>query len=307
MSTYCAKLDRVSATNFIENVNRVGLTSMEKTGQIYYVDGNRLSSGDGSTWASAFQKLSEALAASQTNMDLSGPRNWAGRNTIYFKGDDCGDSGNQIEDLVLFADKTDIIGVGSKDSYSMPCIVGNHVPTNGMSTRFYNVQFRGAVASGGIIITLASTSSGIQFHGCHFNGWSTTPATIGLKSTASPRLEVHNCKFFGAFSTAAIHLLTGDGNGTIIANNLIQSAGIGIDIDSGFDCTNEQAWIIDNRIKATGLVIDDDAECLAIMGNLGSSAGALGATSHDITHVGSAGNIISGATTAATVPFATIA
>jgi hypothetical protein len=274
----------------------------ERAGQVYFVDGNKTDdSGDGSTWDNAFMYLSTALAASHANIALTAARNWAGRNTIYVKGDPI------TEDLVLFADKTDVIGVGAKDSYDMPCIVGNHVPTNGMSTRFFNVQFRGAVASGGIIMTLTSGNSGIKFVGCHFNGWSTTPATIGLKSTASPRLEVIGCKFFGAFSTAAIHLLTGDGNGTVIKNNLIQSAGIGIDIDSGFTCANEQAWIVDNRIISTGLVIDDDATGLAIMGNLGSSAGALGATSHDITHVGSAGNIISGATTAATVPFATIA
>jgi hypothetical protein len=310
MATFCSKLDRVSSTNFVENLNRAGVTSMQNTGRTYYVDGNRTSSGDGSTWESAFTKLSTALAASHANICTAGLRNWAGRNTIYFKGDDINDagtSGNQLEDLVLLADKTDVIGVGARNAYSMPCIVGNHVPTNGMSTRFYNVQFRGAIASGGIIWTLASTSSGIQFHGCHFNGWSTAPATIGLKSTASPGLIVSGCKFLGAFSTAAIHLLAGNGNGTIIENNIIGSAGIGIDIDSGFSCANEQAWIIDNRIKATGLVIDADSEDICVMGNLGVSGGTFGANSHDMPSANSVGNIITGSNITGTVPFATIA
>lgn len=281
---------------------------MEKTGQIYYVDGNRTSSGDGSTWASAFTKLSTALAASHANIALTGARNWAGRNTIYMKMDSITDTAkNGVEDLVLLADKTDVIGVGANDSYSMACISGNHVPTNGMGTRFYNILFRGPVATGGIIWTLASTSSGIEFHNCTFSGWSTTPATIGLKSTASPRLKVENCTFTGAFSTAAIHLLTGDGNGTIIKDNLINSAAIGIDIDSGFSCANEQAWIVDNRIKATGLVIDADSEDICVMGNLGVSGGTFGANSHDMPSANSVGNIITGSNITGTVPFATIA
>jgi len=271
-------------------------------GQVYYVDGNRINdSGDGLSWATAFQKLSTGLAASHANIALSANRNWAGRNTIFVKADSI------TEDLVRFADKTDVVGVGAKDSYSMPCIVGNHVPTVGMSTRFYNVQFRGAIASGGDIITLTSALEGIQFHGCHFNGWSTTPATIGLKSTASPRLQICNCKFLGAFSTAAIHLLTGDGNGTIIQGNLIQSAGIGIDIDSGFTCANEQAFIVDNCIVATGLVIDDDADTIVEMGNLGISGGAFGGTSHDMGSHLAVGNIVTGSDITGTVPFATIA
>jgi len=301
-------MNRTNTTDFMRDegvgIMQTDLEAMfyaERAGEVYFVDGNKTDdSHDGSTWANAFKYLSTALAASHANIAITANRNWAGRNTIYVKADSI------TEDLVLLADKTDVIGVGAKDSYDMPCIVGNHVPTNGMSTRFFNVQFRGAVASGAIIWTLASGSEGIVFKGCHFNGWSTTPATIGLKSTASPRLRIEGCKFFGAFSTAAIHLLTGDGNGTIIRDNLIQSGAIGIDIDSGFTCSNEQAWIIDNRIKATGLVIDDDSDTIVIMGNLGSSAGTLGGTSHDIPVANSAGNIIAGATTAATVPFATI-
>jgi hypothetical protein len=268
-------------------------------GQAYYVDGNSGADGQsGADWDHAFKTLAKAFAVSHANI-ASGSKTWAKRNTIYLAAD------STTEDLVLFADKTDVVGVGAKDAYSMPCIVGNHVPTNAMSCRFFNVQFRGAVASGGIIMTLSSAQSGIQFHGCHFNGWSTTPATIGLKSTASPGLVVQNCRFFGEFSTAAIHLLTGNGNGTIISNNLIQSAGIGIDIDSGFSCANEQAWVCDNYIKSTGLGIDDDADtAMVFINNRIVSAGTIGANSYDFAGPYSAGNIISGSNTATTWPLA---
>ena len=225
MATYVSKLDRVSSANFRENANRAGITEMQNTGRTYYVDGNRTSSGSGDTWESAYKTLSEALAASHANIAIAGLRNWAGRNTIYLKADSI------TEDLVLFADKTDVIGVGAKDSYDMPCIVGNHVPTNGLSTRFFNVQFRGALASGADIITLASTSSGIVFNNCHINGWSTIAATIGIKATASPRLRIENCRINGAFSTTAIDILAGDANGTMLTGNIIESAGVGIRVN----------------------------------------------------------------------------
>jgi len=279
----------------------MAIEGAQRCGVDYFVDANRtVDTGDGLSWATAFQKLATALAASHANIALTANRNWAGRNRIFLKAD------STTEDLVLLADKTDVIGVGSKDSYSMPCIIGNHVPVHTepycMGTRFFNVQFRGAVADGGIIWTLASTVSGIQFHGCHFNGWSTIPATIGLKATASPRLEVHNCKFNGAFSTAAIHLLTGEANGTLIKDNLINSAGIGIDVDSGFTCANEQAFVIGNRIKATGLVIDDDSDTMVYMDNVCISGGAFGDTSHDIPATLSVNNVVTGSDKTGLVP-----
>jgi len=279
------------------------VTFAQNPGENYYVDGNRTTTGDGKSWTSAYKTLSEGLAASHANIASTAARNWAGRNTIYVK------AGSITEDLVLFADKTDVIGVGAKDSYSMPCIVGNHVPTAGTSCRFYNVQFRGGVVTGGIIMTLASGLQGTQFHGCYFQGWSTsTCATIGLKSTASPRLEVHGCKFLGAFSTVAIELLAGDGNGTLICDNIIQSAGIGIRVNASFTCDNEQAFMNDNRIFSTGLVIDENANKFGCFGNLCCcTGGAFGATSHDIPDHRSAGNIITGNNITGTVPFATIA
>ena len=276
--------------------------NIELQGDVWYVDGNMASSGgDGKSWASAYQSLATALAASHADIARTADRQWAGRNTIYVKGD------SLEEDLVLFADKTDVIGVGAKDSYDMPCIVGNHVPTNGMSTRFFNIQFRGNVTTGGIIVTLASTSSGIVFNGCHFNGWSTTPATIGVKATASPRLRIENCTFNGAFSTTAIEILAGDANGTMITGNRINSAGVGVRVNASTTCANEQGFIDNNVIYATGLVIDENSDKFIVTRNICVSGGAFGATSHDVGTALSAGNIVTGSDVTGTVPFATIA
>ena len=278
---------------------------VEQPGQIYYVDGNRSTTGNGKSWATAYKTLSEGLAASHANIALTAARNWAGRNTIYLKADSI------TEDLILFADKTDVVGVGAKDSYDMPCIVGNHVPAaNGLSTRFFNVQFRGDLTAGADIMTLDSSNEGIVFNGCQFEGWSTTPATGGIVATASPRLRIENCKFLGAFSDAAIELGAGDGNGTVIVGNIIQSAAIGIKVDSSFTCANEQAFINDNRIfcSGSGLIIDENSDKIGVFGNYGCCvAGAFGATSHDLNVKMAAGNIFTGSDVTGTVPFATIA
>lgn len=272
----------------------------DPSGRVYYVDGNKTTAGNGSSWSDAFNTLSAALAASHADMAVASYRKWAARNTIFVIADSI------TEDLVLFADKTDVIGLGAKDSYDMPCIVGNHVPTNGMSTRFFNVQFRGDLTTGADIMTLASTSSGIVFNGCYFNGWSATVATGGVVAVASPRLRIENCKFIGGFSDAAIDLGAGDGNGTMIVNNIIEATGVGISVASTFTCANEQAYMIDNKIFATGLVIDEDSDKFKIIGNLGISGGTIGANSYDFEGTNAVGNIISGSNTATTWPLAVV-
>jgi len=76
-------------------------------GQVYYVDGNVINdSGDGTSWATAYQKLSTAMAASHANIGLASNRAWAARNIIYVRGDEI------TEDFTAMAQKTDIIGVG---------------------------------------------------------------------------------------------------------------------------------------------------------------------------------------------------
>ena len=307
MATYAAKLRKTAIDNTTVRLKPDGTItagSMEPYGKIYYVDGNRSTSGDGTTWLKAMTTLSEALAASHANIALSGyeHRNWAGRNTIFVKADSI------TENLVLFADKTDVIGVGAKDSYDMPCIVGNHVPTNGMSTRFFNVQFRGALAAGGDIITLASTSSGIVFNGCHFNGWSTTVSTGGIIAVASPGLRIENCKFLGGNSDAAIDLGAGNGNGTMITGNFIHATGDGITVASTFTCTNEQAFIDNNVIRAATICIDDDSDTFVVTNNTLISAADNDTIGNVIDSNAklAAGNIVTGDSSTQTHPFAAV-
>lgn len=312
MATYASFLrqEGIDGSTITRNLDRTISANgpMQPAGGIWYVDGNRTSSGDGKTWESAFQKLSEGLLAAATNRALTGPRNWAGRETIYFKGDDVGTSGNQVEDLILFAAHTDVIGVGACDGYAMPQILGNHIPKECGGVRFYNVLFRGENAAG-TIMTLDSTTLGIEFHGCVFNGHQDTPAAIGIQSTAAIGLKVIGCEFNGLFSTAAISLLAGNGDGTKIAHNIIEAAGIGILVNASFTCLQMAAFINDNIIyTTTGMVFNDNSNKCAIFGNLCVADGlaSINDTSHNISDGRSAGNIVTGSDETNTVPLAAI-
>ena len=106
---------------------------------IYYVDGNFGSDNQGGTggWYNAKQTLSAALAASHADI-ASGAEGWAARNVILCKGDALD------EDLVLLAQKTDVIGLGSYNANQKCGLIGNHVPTtnDAYGTRFYNFWFQ---------------------------------------------------------------------------------------------------------------------------------------------------------------------
>ena len=85
-----------------------GLYSPGVSGEIYFVDGNKSDdSGDGTTWATAYKYLATGLAASHAQISATANRAWARRNRVYV----CGDAIE--ENLTKFAEKTDVIGVGS--------------------------------------------------------------------------------------------------------------------------------------------------------------------------------------------------
>lgn len=222
------------------------------SGSTYFVDNNSGSdSNDGLTWESAFKTL--AYATTISNLDIArGSDRWARRNTIYY----CADT--ETATLVAFPNKCDVIGCGSYDANSKPGITGNHAPVNtgNYGTRFFNIWFKApAVASP--IITLASTSSGIQFHGCTFSTNGT--CTIGIQATASPFLKVVDCRFEGAFATSYITFGTGEAGGTEILNNrMFDSAASGIVAGSGMT-SSWASCISGNTISAATLVINDDA------------------------------------------------
>lgn len=237
------------------------------SGSTYFVDNNSGSdSNDGSTWDTAFKTLPKAVTIS--NADIArGSDRWARRNTIYY----CADT--ETADLVVFPNKCDVIGCGSYDANTKPGITGNHVPVNAgnQGTRFINIWFK-APADASPIVTLASTSSGVQFINCTFSATATT--TTGITATASPFLKVKGCRFEGAYVTAAISIGAGEAGGTeIVGNDILDSAAVGILVNASAT-TSWRSVIKNNLIQAATLTIDENADLFYIIGNYMISAAA---------------------------------
>jgi hypothetical protein len=233
---------------------------MDISGSTYFVDNNSGSdSNDGSSWERAFKTLARAVTIS--NLDIArGSDRWARRNTIYY----CADT--ETADLVAFPNKCDVIGCGSYDANTKPGITGNHVPVNSgnYGTRFINVWFK-APADASPIVTLASTSSGIQFINYTFSATATT--TIGIQATACPFLKVIGCRFEGAFTTSYITLGAGEAGGTEIMDNVMVDAAAAAIIIDASTTTSWAGVIKGNFIAAATFCIDDNSDKFYIVGN----------------------------------------
>lgn len=268
----------------------------------YYVDGNVSATGDG-TIDSPYLTLAEAIAASDISIALTANRWWARRNRIFLMAD------TTTESLVKFPTKCDVIGLGSYDGNTMPGITGQHAPVGeAYGTRFFNIHFK-SPATAAPIITLTNASSGIQFHGCLFDGTAGT-MTIGIQATASPFLVVNDCDFVGTFVTSYLTFGTGEAGRTRITNNrMLGTAAKGIVVGSG--ATASWMPLIDNNIlKATGLTIDDDADIFVVTNNRLITDADIGTTTagYDFSLALASGNILTGDSgVAATVPFAVVA
>jgi len=233
-------------------------------GDVFFVDVNAgVDTNDGLTWGSAFKTLAVAIVASNASI-AAGASGWANRNRIYYKGDNNEDD---TETLITLANKCDIIGVGSYDHRDYPIMIGNHVVGAAvyMGCRFINMGFK-SLAAGGAIFTVPDTTSGLQFIGCHFDGNTAVPGTIGLSATAVDFLHVIDCEFIGAFSTAAIVIGAGEGRGTIIKGNRIEGVK-GIQVDIGFTSATEVSFIDSNLIYTTGMAIDENSDLFIISNN----------------------------------------
>lgn len=246
-------------------------------GTTYYVDCNAgLDTNDGLSWESAFKKLSVALAASHANI-AAGATGWASRNRIFFKGDQTATA--EGENLTKFAQKTDVIGVGSTDMRSMAQLIGNHVVTNAVSymgCRFFNISFKGPVLVGGDVMTITG-QHGIEFVGCEIDGASTTPATGGIIATACSRLKIKGIVARGAFSDAVIEIGAGQADDLVIEDNFIQGANMGIDIAAGATyATGKLGLIKDNVLITTLACINDASSKNYVIGNRGFTAAAKG-------------------------------
>lgn len=259
-------------TNFPNGITSFGIpiygpAGQDISGSTYFVDNNSGNdTNKGGSWEDAFKTLAKAVTVSNANI-ASGADRWARRNTIYY----CADT--ETADLVAFPNKCDVIGCGSYDANSKPGITGNHVPVNtgNYGTRFINIWFK-APADAAPIVTLASTSSGIQFIECTFSATATT--TIGVQATASPFLKIKGCRFEGAVTTAQISIAAGEAGGTeIVDNDILGSAAVGILVNAS-TTTSWQSVIKNNLIQAATLTIDENADLFYIVNNRLISAAA---------------------------------
>lgn len=255
----------------------MGLAAGAKT--VYYADtnvGNDENSGING-WEDSFATLAVALAASAADI-AADSYGTAARNVILARG-------NFDEDLVLLAANTDVIGVGSYGNAAKTGLLGNHVPIGAASTfgtRFFNFEFLGDATTGGVLWTLAATTSGMEFHGCTFDSTSSTEATTGILATASPNLGVFDCNFYNAFSTACISIAAGDASGLRVSGSKLESAAVGILVNSSATCANETGVIDNNTIYATTLVIDENANKFIVEKNKLYSAAVTIAAAIDI-------------------------
>ena len=252
-------------TNFPNGISSYGgvltASGSDGSGTTYFVDGNSGNDGnDGLSWDTPFKTLAIAFAASHANI-ASGASRWARRNTIYIAGD------SFEENLVILPQKTDVIGVGSKDGYPMANILGNHAPVNaGFGCRFMNVGFESVTA--GIIMTLTGACWGAQFIECEFRAAGTLVATQAILATACRPIKILDCDFIGAFSDNVIEFGAGDVGGTIVqGNRIIGGANDGIMCGATTVGGGRMGLIDSNIIQVADIVIDTGATSEFVVSN----------------------------------------
>jgi len=271
----------------------------DPSGKVYYVDGNKSSAGNGTSWSSAYNTLSAAMAKSHADIAVESRRAWATRNTIFVIGDAI------TEDLTKLAQKTDVIGLGSYNQYKQAGVMGAHVieaatTAHYMGCRLINLHFRDDGA-GGILFDIPINQNGIEFIGCDFQSNATD--TIGLRLGGCHDTKITNCTFRTntsgvGFSTAAIQILSGAGsltNVNISGNQINAGAGVGIDWN---ETTSINCWITNNYIHSTaamGIDTDDEAGVMVYDNRiLTSGLAQADDTSNDFNILYAGNNIVTG-------------
>jgi len=260
------------------------------SGTAYFVDGNSGASGQtGKSWHAALDTFAEAAALSHADIARGADR-WARRNTIFIAGD------SLTEDLVAFPQKTDVIGVGSKDGYPMANILGNHVIANAaLGTRFFNVGFEPVAA--GDIMQVGASQWGVQFIGCEFRAAGTLVGVSAIQLTACAHAKILDCDFIGAFTGDVIDIAAGHASGLqILRNRIIGGANDGIVVSGVATITGARRGLIaDNYISVAAKTIDTRATSVFdVINNILISANTIGATSYVIDLTFAAKNILTG-------------
>ena len=283
---------------FVNGVPVIGAPLLDSSGTIYFCDGNSGNdSNNGKSWSKAKKTLASVFAASHADIARGADR-WARRNTIFIAGD------SFTETLVMLPQKTDVIGVGSKDQFKNACIRGNHAPVNaGVGCRLINVGFEPTTAAD--IMTLTSVCHGAEFIGCEFRAVGGATAVSAIDTTACTEVKVLGCNFVGAFSGDVIDIGEGAVDGMrIIGNTIIGGANDGIVVTGTTTVTTGRLGLIaDNTIYTVACTINDgDDDTFIISGNNLVSDAATGTASLNVDTRFSANNWITDASKAGPWP-----
>jgi hypothetical protein len=257
-------------------------------GMDYYVENNYGSdTNTGFSWDSPYKTLAKAIGISNTYI-AANHHGWAARNRIFYRADE------ETDNLIVFPNKCDVIGVGSDGQHPMAGILGNHIPANAYTAcRFFNIRF--VTVSTHEIITHDSASSATEYIGCKFDADGAAHSAIGILAVAHTYLKIVGCRFQGPFSTAYISIGAGNASGLEIKDNeMFDSAAEGIAIAS--TATSTPGGIIKgNFISATTITIHDESDLFFVIDNrLVTAAAHAYATSVVVNLAKSAGNIVTG-------------
>jgi len=230
----------------------------DPSGKSYYVDANVAAAGDGSSWDEAFSLIASGLAAADTQIGLSANRAWARRNTVYY----CGDYISEA--LVLAAEKTDLIGVGS-DGGSFPRVVGNFtIGTAVQSFRIINMGFMPTSTSPGI--TFPSGMHGWEMHYVTIFKNTSYTCSAQLLSTDSRGFIMDNVRILpdnaGALSTIGFNIA-----GTTYGVGQCKITNCEIHGTEGMNVVDTSAYyegaICKNTLfKATNLAVDENSDSI---------------------------------------------
>ena len=266
-------------TNFPNGITSFGVPIFggghDISGKTFFVDANRANSGgDGKSWDTAYKTIAAGLAASHADISLSSNRAWAKRNTVYYCGDDI------YETLILAAEKTDLIGVGS-DVGSTPKVTGNFtIGTARSSFRIINMAFIPTTTSP--VITFPSGMHGWELHHVKLYKVEDVVNTAQLLSTDCRDFVMKDTFIFGdaraAKSTIGFNIAgtaSGVGRSLIDRCYICGTEAFNVEDTSAYF---EGAICRDTIFNATALCVDDDSDAWMFINNYLITEAAGGST-----------------------------